>query len=144
MDLEEFKQKISQQLPANLPIYKIAEVDLKAPSSAKLLTQAEYLLTVTSTNASQWQQWIEAIKTTDAIWLEHTTKSGKLQTINLRSRLLDLALVSTTPDVLRYTGVCQNDGTQLKPEHVMFMLEQVAKQEFSLLHIHRDRLVIEN
>ncbi len=144
VDLEEFKQKISQQLPANLPIYKIAEVDLKAPSSAKLLTQAEYLLTVTSTNASQWQQWIEAIKTTDAILLEHTTKSGKLQTINLRSRLLDLALVSTTPDVLRYTGVCQNDGTQLKPEHVMFMLEQVAKQEFSLLHIHRDRLVIEN
>ncbi|WP_009633776.1 TIGR03960 family B12-binding radical SAM protein [Synechocystis sp. PCC 7509] len=146
VDLEEFQQKLSQQLPANLPIYKVAEVDLKAPSSAKLLTQAEYLLTVTNTNESQWQQWIEAIKATDSIMLEHTTKSGKPQSINLRSRLIDLAVVSTTFDevVLRYTGVCQNDGTQLKPEQVIFMLEQVARQEFNLLHIHRDRLLIED
>ncbi|MBW4662684.1 MAG: TIGR03960 family B12-binding radical SAM protein [Chroococcus sp. CMT-3BRIN-NPC107] len=144
VDLEEFKQKISQQLPANLPIYKIAEVGLKAPSSAKLLTEAEYLLTVTSPVAvSQWQQWIEAIKATEEIWLEHFTKSLKSQTINLRSRLFDLTIVSTTPNiVLRYTGVCQNDGTQLKPEQVIFMLEQVAGQEIHLLHIHRDRLAI--
>jgi len=145
VNLEEFKQKLSQQLPANLPIYKVAEVDLKTPSTAKLLQQAQYLLTVTSTNASQWQQWIEAIKATDSIEFENTTKSGKLQTINVRSRLLDISIVSITPDVvLRYTGVCQNDGTQLKPEQVIFMLEQVAGQEVSLLHIHRDRLLLEN
>ncbi len=144
VDLEEFKQKISQQLPANLPIYKISEVDLKAPSAAKLLEKAEYLLTLTTPVAtSQWQQWIEAIKATDAIWLEHLTKSGKSQTINLRSRLFELSAVSTTGNVvLRYTGVCQNDGTQLKPEQVIFMLEQLAGQEIHLLHIHRDRLIM--
>jgi radical SAM family uncharacterized protein/radical SAM-linked protein len=148
VELEEFKQKLRQQLPADLPIYNVAEVDLKAPSSAKLLTQSEYLLTVAtiSVDESQWQQWIEAIKATDAILLEHTTKSGKLQTINVRSRLLDLALIAIAPDevVLRYTGVCQNDGTQLRPEQVIFMLEQVAGKEFHLLHIHRDRLLIED
>ncbi len=148
VDLEDFKQKISQQLPANLPIYKISDVDLKAPSAAKLLEKAEYLLTVATTNSSidQWQQWIEAIKATDTIWWEHTTKSGKTQTINLRERLEDLAIVSTTPEVvLRYTGVCQNDGTQLRPEQVIFMLEQVTVDtEFALLHIHRDRLIMQD
>ncbi len=146
VDLEEFKQKISQQLPANLPIYKISDVDLKAPSAAKTLAQAHYLLTIETTSSvseSQWQQWIEAIKATDAIWLEHTTKSGKKQKINLRPRLFDLAIVSIAPNLLRYTGVCLNDGTQLKPEQVIFMLEQVAGQEFSLKSIHRDRLVME-
>ena len=147
VDLEEFKQSLRQHLPANLPIYHVAEVDLKAPSSAKLLAQSEYLLTVTTTpvDESQWQQWIEAIKLADAILIEHTTKSGKIQNINLCSRLLDLSLISMTPDVvLRYVGVCQNDGTQLRPEQVIFMLEQVSRQEFHLLHIHRDRLVMQD
>ncbi len=149
LDLEDFKQKLSQQLPANLPILKIANVDLKAPAAAKLLEKAEYLLTViasTTVIESQWQQWIEAVKATDGIWWEHQTKSGKLQTINLCELLFDLAVVATNPEiVLRYVGSCQNDGTQLRPKQVIFMLEQVAVGiKFQLLHIHRDRLVIQN
>lgn len=52
--------------------------------------------------------------------------------------------------VLRYVGSCRNDGTQLRPEQVVFMLEQVAQYdmgdslpwEFQLLHIHRKRLLL--
>jgi uncharacterized protein (DUF2344 family) len=30
----------------------------------------------------------------------------------------------------------------LRPEQILFMLEQVASAEFHLLHIHRNRLVL--
>ena len=43
---------------------------------------------------------------------------------------------------LRYVGSCRNDGTQLRPEQIVFMLEQVAKLEFHLLHVHRSKLLL--
>jgi uncharacterized protein (DUF2344 family) len=44
---------------------------------------------------------------------------------------------------LRYVGGCHNDGTQLRPEQVLYMLEQVSQQELELLHIHRQRLILQ-
>ena len=44
--------------------------------------------------------------------------------------------------VLRYVGSCRNDGTQLRPEQIVFMLEQVAELEFHLLHVHRSKLLL--
>ena len=51
--------------------------------------------------------------------------------------------------VLRYVGSYYNDGTVLRPEQILSMLEHVAtcvlpvaRAEFHLLHIHRNRLVL--
>jgi radical SAM family uncharacterized protein/radical SAM-linked protein len=44
--------------------------------------------------------------------------------------------------ILRYIGSCRNDGVVLRPDQILFILEQVATEEFHLLHIHRNRLVL--
>jgi radical SAM-linked protein len=149
---EEFHSKLLQTLPGDIPIYEVAEVDIKAPAATQSLSAAEYLITIASTTdvtAQQWQTWVDTIKSTPEIWLEHTTKSGKQQLVNLCDRLFDLELISTTTNlaastaVWRYIGSCRNDGTLLRPEQILFMLEKVAAREFHLLHFHRNRLVLE-
>ena len=149
-----FQEQLAHQLPVDIPIYRVEVVELKAPAATQLLSRAEYLISVAvvqDASPGQWRDWVEAIKARDAIWLEQTTKSGKSQVVNLRDRLFELELVKSSVGaggeensaaVLRYVGSCGNDGTQLKPAGVIFMLEQVTQSEFQLLHTHRSRLLL--
>lgn len=146
---EEFQHRLSQELPSDLPIYSVVAVDLKAPAATQVLNKAEYLISVAVTEETaiaQWQEWLTAIANSE-IWFEHISKSGKRQQVNLRDRLFELSvskIQEANAVTLRYVGSCRNDGTQLRPEQVIFMLEQVAPQrEFQLLHIHRNQLVLE-
>jgi radical SAM family uncharacterized protein/radical SAM-linked protein len=142
VEIENFRQQLIRQLPEDIPIYNVTVVDLKAPAATQLLAKAEYLITVAAkgTSAVQWRNWVEIIQGLDTIWWEQTTKSGKKQLINLRDRLFELELIeppqASSPTieaedafVLRYVGSCRNDGTQLRPEHVIFMLEQVVQHD---------------
>jgi len=145
---QEFQHRLSQQLPSDMPIYSVAVVDLKAPAATQILNKAEYLITVTTTNqttSAQWQEWVAAIANSKAIWFEQTSKSGKRQNVNLRDRLFALSAEPREASaIIRYVGSCRNDGTQLRPEQVIFMLEQVApQQEFHILHVHRQQLILE-
>jgi radical SAM-linked protein len=156
MDLAVFRSKLEAQLPAEIPIYHVETVPVSSPAATQLLEKAEYLITVGVVQTDEptaiqpftlatWQAWVDAIQASDALWFQHTTKGGKAQDINLRDRLFDLkieALVSDTSIVLRYLGSYRNDGTLLRPDHVLYMLEQVSQQELQLLHIHRDRLLL--
>lgn len=157
MDIEEFKEKLRTQLPLDTPVYRVEEVDLKAPAATQQLERAEYWVTLISNSEvslpadlrQQWQAWVEAIQATQTIWWEQTTKSGKKQQVNLRDRLFELEIhalpnpqKADAPVVLRYIGSCRNDGTLLRPEQIVFMLEQVAQQEFQLLHTHRQQLIL--
>lgn len=148
MDAADFQAQLAAQLPAQMPLYRVEAVELATPSATQLLEQAEYLIQVQpergEPSQSQWQTWIEVINARDAFWQEHRTKSGKKKQVNLRDRLFELALVQTDPAVtLRYVGSCRNDGTLLRPEHLIQMLEQVACQEFHLLSTHRNRLMLQ-
>ena len=119
-----------------------------------------------------WQEWVEAIKSRESILWEQKTKSGKVKVVNLRDRLFELEffkhprtlsscctdVASVTPNVLidsygsnwnyetdgiiRYLGSYQNDGVLLRPENVVYMLEQVSKLRFELLNSHRQRLFL--
>ncbi|NEP02635.1 MAG: TIGR03960 family B12-binding radical SAM protein [Symploca sp. SIO2E9] len=156
IDLEEFKERLTAQLPSELPVYRVEEVDLKLPAATQVLEKAEYLITVTVEDASfeQWQSWVNQIKTSEAIWWEKTTKSGKKKQVNLREWLFELEI--NQPDegaeyveekensqvVLRYLGSCRNDGTLLRPEYLVYMLEQLEQREFQLLRVHRQRLIL--
>ena len=152
IDIETFHAQLVKQLPTDIPIYNVVEVDIKSPSATQSLEAAEYLLTVSipqsEVQPAQWQGWIETIKNQEEILSAHTTKSGKQQLINLRERLWEIELVSSShresdsTAVLRYLGVCRPDGVILRPEQILSMLETVANGEFHLLHIHRKRLVI--
>ena len=149
MDLETFRQKLVEELPSEVPIYEIEEVEQKA-SATSLLEKAEYWLSVEafeSFSLEQWQAWVDAVNASEELWWEKTTKSGKKKRLNLRDRLFELTLEpQSNPDensvVLRYVGSCRNDGTLLQPEHLVYMLEQVAQQELQLRSTHRQQMML--
>jgi radical SAM family uncharacterized protein/radical SAM-linked protein len=167
MAATDFCHQLAAQLPNNLPIYRVESIDLQLPSATQLLEQAEYFITLcpVSTAAplptvAQWHTWIETILATDTIAIEQTTKSGKVKLVNLRERLFELQLdtsliaenirsfISSEPiadmtTTVRFVGSCRNDGTLLRPEHVVYMVESVANQEWRLLQAHRNRLILQ-
>ncbi|EGJ28594.1 MULTISPECIES: TIGR03960 family B12-binding radical SAM protein [Moorena] len=159
MPVEEFRERLVSQLPKEIPVYGVEAVDLKEPAGTQLLERAEYLIRVeviSEASWEEWQGWIEAIKGSKEIWWERFTKSGKKQWVNLCDRLFDFEVIEPQKSkdgeeevaesgvVLRYVGSCLNDGTMLRPEHIIYMLEQVAQREFRLLHVHRQRLILRN
>ncbi|MDB9525025.1 TIGR03960 family B12-binding radical SAM protein [Oscillatoria sp. CS-180] len=164
MVVEDFREQLATQLPADMPIYQVADIPLSAPSATKSLEQADYLLALelegdeTSPPVSDWPIWIASVLAQETVLWEHTTKSGKKKQVNLRDRLDQLALAdeelySFIPEsltgnltgsraIIRYVGSCRNDGTLLRPEHVAFMLERVAGRPLRLLHTHRLELLL--
>lgn len=152
IDVETFHTQLVKQLPTDIPVYNVVEIDIKSPSANQSLEAAEYLLTVstsqTEVQLTQWQSWIETITHREEILSAHTTKSGKQELINLRDRLWEIELISPSSResdataVLRYLGSCRPNGVILRPEQILSMLTIVANQEFHLLHIHRSRLLI--
>ena len=178
MDITNFRQRLTEQLPPEMPVYSAEEVPVKSPAATKLLEQAEYYISLVPTSPSaprqtadqvtsipweQWQAWVDQVLSTETILAEHTSKSGKMRQVNLRDRLSQLSLVSpsqhpeagmhltqtilsevdpSNSPLLHYTGSCRNDGTMLRPEHVVQMLEHVAQTSFQLIHVHRERLIL--
>ncbi|MEO0349010.1 MAG: TIGR03960 family B12-binding radical SAM protein [Cyanobacteria bacterium P01_A01_bin.15] len=163
IDITTFQQRLQTQLSDTLPIYDVKVVDIQAQSATKALEQADYLLAITAQEnspANLWQHWIEGILAADKIMDIHKTKSGKVKQINLRERLHQLEIVTDLPAhlptsvihklttagdvVIRYVGSCRNDGTMLRPQQVLHMLEQQQGDSSSLHlgHIHRQRLIL--
>jgi radical SAM family uncharacterized protein/radical SAM-linked protein len=165
IEIADFQAKLVAQLPSDIPIYRVESVDIHSSAATQLLQRAEYLLTVrvnlevvateTPLPSTEWQSWIAAVQGAQEIWQEQTTKSGKRQQVNLRDRLFDLELVNpetmTLPAtlsvempfsaILRYVGSCRNDGTLLRPDQMVYMLEHVANCELQLLQVHRNQLL---
>ncbi|MBH8553127.1 TIGR03960 family B12-binding radical SAM protein [Nostocaceae cyanobacterium CENA357] len=150
--IDNFRELLARELPTDIPIYNVVQLDLKVPAASQVMEAAEYLITVAALSIAtfaQWQEWIETIKAKDELWWEQTTKSGKSHLINLRSRLFELELVETSKNtqdesivILRYVGSYRPDGVLLRPEQILFMLEAVTGVEFQLLHIHRNQLFL--
>ncbi|MCL2925324.1 MAG: TIGR03936 family radical SAM-associated protein, partial [Trichodesmium sp. MAG_R04] len=108
-----------------------------------------------------WQELVEAIKNRESIFWEQKTKSGKINVVNLRDRLFELEFLDysttlnsffprsdesnwnyETDGIIRYIGSYQNDGTLLRPQNIIYMLEQVSRLKFELLHTHRQKLFL--
>jgi radical SAM family uncharacterized protein/radical SAM-linked protein len=147
MEPSTFQQLLSEHLPENIPVYSVTEVPLSEPSATQVVHQAEYRLTIAIADDSfpppDWSTWIDAVLTATDIPFEQKTKSGKVKVVNLRDRLFELELLQTESAIqIRYVGSCQNDGTILRPEHLIFMLEAVSGQSLELKEIHRDRLLL--
>ncbi|MGF1539057.1 MAG: TIGR03960 family B12-binding radical SAM protein [Pleurocapsa sp.] len=152
IDPAEFRARLSAQLPTNIPIYQVAEVDVKSPAATRLLVKSEYLVTISTNederiNSDTWQQWIDKILASQEVSWEKTTKSGKVQQVNLRDRLFTLSLESVNENdsntaILRFTGSCLNDGNTLSPENLIYILETVTNREFHILQIHRQQLIL--
>jgi radical SAM family uncharacterized protein/radical SAM-linked protein len=149
--VENFRKQLVEALPDDIPIYNVVELDLKAPAATQVLDAAEYEITVAAIEQippTQWQLWVDTIKAQPEIWCEQTTKSGNTHSVNLRDRLFELEIIEDSTTIadyavtLRYMGSCRNDGTLLRPEQILFMLEKIAGEEFHLLHVHRRTLIL--
>ncbi|WP_126146702.1 TIGR03960 family B12-binding radical SAM protein [Synechococcus elongatus] len=149
----EFQQRLTSQLDPELPIYETAEVVIKSPAVTALLSRAEYDLWIEPEEAVDVDALIQSVLTTESVVVEQTTKSGKKVEVNLRERLHSLARTevgilpqrlqaagSDSGFWLRYVGSCRNDGTLLRPEQVITLLQQVSGQNFQLRHAHRRSL----
>ncbi|MEO1296974.1 MAG: TIGR03936 family radical SAM-associated protein, partial [Cyanobacteria bacterium J06636_16] len=164
MDLAEFQERFAAQLPPEMPIYEVSDVPLSHASATKVLEEAEYLLRVdlgdpdAAAESADWSAWVQAVSDSVEIAWEHTTKSGKKKQVNLRDRLFELAIADAdakadlpsglqatneaTQAIIRYRGSCRNDGTLLRPEHIVHMLEQAAQKPLQLRHTHRLKLIL--
>ena len=160
-----FLQRLAAQLPAEIPLYGVAEVALDEPSATKRLDQAEYYLRLavepgTPAPSISWCQWVTGVMALEEFLWQKTTKSGALQMVDLRERLHDLVVVGADHPLppgleysrdhepndhesawLRVLGNCRNDGNLLRPDHVVSMVEQVADHPLQLQQVHRSRLI---
>ncbi|MBJ7900100.1 MAG: TIGR03960 family B12-binding radical SAM protein [Cyanobacteria bacterium RI_101] len=153
LELEDFQRRLAEALPPDLPLYRVEEVPVNAPSGAQQITTATYRLTLESETAYSLAQWqaaaAEILAQTEIPWTR-TTKSGKTVDFNLREQLLSLILDPETPDpaaqiTLHYQGSCRNDGAQLRPAQVLTLLERALNTE-GTLHLgaaHRQALGLE-
>jgi radical SAM family uncharacterized protein/radical SAM-linked protein len=144
-----FGDRLKAVLPAEIPLYRVVEVDPKSPAATQLLTEASYRLEIIAESNfafEQWQTWLNQILASEEILWTKTTKRGKKVTLNLREQLIDLSLVEATPDGIKvdYTGTCRNDGTQLQPPNLVYLFEQVSGLELQLGQIHRQSLILAN
>ena len=160
IDPAEFLHKLAAQLPPEIPLYGVEEVPIDSPAATKLLHRAAYDLRVGLENPTPtpptWEPWIADVLNQTEMWWEKTTKSGKVQAVNLREQLYTLSYVPPgqfpppVPELklepgeawLRMVGSCRNDGNLLRPEQVVWMVEQVAGQPLQLRHKHRSRLYL--
>ncbi len=147
--IEEFQTRLQAQLPTDMPIQSVEELPIKALAATAALHRAEYRLNLSlpegvRVSIEEAQAWVSAILARDEIWVEHRTKSDKLQSVDVRSRLFDLAIEAVDSDqiTVRYIGSCQNNGTLLRPDQVVKLLEEVSQQTLLLYHIHRMQLIL--
>ncbi|MEG4989087.1 TIGR03960 family B12-binding radical SAM protein [Microcoleus sp. BR0-C5] len=151
---------IDLKAPSANQLLEAAEYVITVASAGSLTENGELdqenSAAVSVADEANWEAWVKTIAETEAFWRVHTTKSGKTQDVNLRDRLHKLELVDQKPDsstsarggisegraVLRFTGSCRSDGNLLKPEHIVFMLEQVSQQEIQLLQVERSQLIL--
>ncbi|UNU25143.1 TIGR03960 family B12-binding radical SAM protein [Microcoleus vaginatus] len=153
-------ESIDLKAPSANQLLEAAEYVITVTSAGSLTENGELdrdnAAPVSVAPDANWETWVKTIVETEAFWRVHTTKSGKTQDVNLRERLHKLELVEQKPDsstsaksatsegraVLRFTGSCRSDGNLLKPEHIVFMLEQVSQQEIQLLQVERSQLIL--
>jgi radical SAM family uncharacterized protein/radical SAM-linked protein len=196
LDPATVQEQLAAQLPPGIPLHGVAIVPPQQPSLTQVLEEAQYTLTVVLGSGEvasgevasgevvsgevgsepDWEGWVQQVLDTPVIATQHTTKSGKVKTVNLRDRLISLVLHpphtdrpedrpedltndrpidrphdffpdrpdSPSPSAhLTYQGSCRNDGTLLRPEHLVYMLSQISGQELHLGAVHRDRLILQ-
>ena len=98
---------------------------------------------------STWQGWIDQVLASESWEWEKLTKKKKKKVVNIRPWLLKLRILDEdnhNPEAklvtLRFTGLCRNDGTVLRPELIRWLLGEVSGRSMELKSIHRQDLIL--
>ncbi len=147
MDPDEFLQKLQAELPANLPLYSVAQVALNSPALAVLMQEAMYNLTLTTELPLDWAGVIQQIvQATDLTVDRVHKKSQTTRQVVARPWLLDLTLMEATPlqAVIRVHALCQNDGQILRPTDLVAWIHKISGSEVHLAFAHREGVVLQH
>jgi radical SAM family uncharacterized protein/radical SAM-linked protein len=151
MDIADFRQALAAQLPTEMPITRIEAVPIKTPPATTLLDRAEYKIVLHSVVEVDWAVSAQQILAATEIMTQHTNKSGKTTTVNLRDRLYELTIVQAESHtaIVNYLGSCRNDGTLLRPTGVLAMFEQTLcgpvlpeEPRLTLGKVHRMQVIL--
>ncbi|UFP96068.1 TIGR03960 family B12-binding radical SAM protein [Gloeobacter morelensis] len=140
LDPGEFRARLQAQLPAGVEMVSVESVPLKSPAAATQLVAAEYRLLVHTPAPADWVAIVAAINASEQLPVERTSKkSGNAYTVDARPWLLELELAAVWPEAIeiRYVGACRNDGTVLRPDDVVQLLQRSSGLELALSRIHR-------
>ncbi|AFY71060.1 Protein of unknown function DUF2344 [Thalassoporum mexicanum PCC 7367] len=161
IDPAEFKQRLAAKLPEDVPILDVVEIDLKAKSAARTITRAEYTIElgfdcgaiaeqianepIEKRDRNYWQAVLDRIIAAPSIQMVKITKSGKEKMIELRDRLHEIELIDVNPFMgspkLRFVGSCLPNGDNLKPDYVLFMLQEFSNsQDLKINRVTRESL----
>ncbi|MCJ2542687.1 TIGR03960 family B12-binding radical SAM protein [Thermostichus vulcanus] len=145
---EELQARLREQLPAEIPIQAIREIDRRDPSATEAVYAAEYQLTVRAEGADpDWSAWVNRILDASEIWIEKRSKSGKPYPLNARALLYHLEFqgqASAGSACLFYRGSCRNDGAYLRPAHLVQMAQHLGLPTWELVAVERLRLLLQD
>ncbi|MGD1849860.1 MAG: TIGR03960 family B12-binding radical SAM protein [Cyanophyceae cyanobacterium] len=169
---EQVRSRLANELPPTLPLYSVEAIDVKGKAASQLLDSAIYKIEVAlapemedaenedeapnlvpietpMVTISTWQNWIDQVLAADSWEWEKLTKKKKKKVVDIRPWLLDLAIINNKESdgevgaiALKFTGLCRNDGTVLRPELIRWLLEKVSGKQLTLKRIHRELLML--
>ncbi|MEM9770195.1 MAG: TIGR03936 family radical SAM-associated protein, partial [Cyanobacteria bacterium P01_D01_bin.73] len=168
---QEVLDRLTTELPKTLPLYSVEAIDVKGKAASQVLESAIYEIEVAIAPETEaiaddevpdlvvaetpkvtigtWQNWIDQVLAADSWEWEKLTKKKKKKVVDIRPWLLDLAIINDEDSgenveaiSLKFTGLCRNDGTVLRPELIRWLLEKVSGQQLTLKRIHRELLML--
>ena len=150
--VEEFEQRFSAELDADLPIYAINEIEVHSPSLDSVLEVAEYTLTLafitpSDRHAADIMDLLEGasycVLAAASIQMPKVSKSGRNQMLELRDRIFTINVINPDPELpkVHFMGSCKSDSN-LKPEYVVYMLNKylAEEDEVKLVKVHREAM----
>jgi len=150
--IEEFEQRFSAELDADLPIYTINEIEVHSPSLDSVLEVAEYTLTLafitaSDRHAADIMDLLEGasycVLAATSIQMPKVSKSGRNQMLELRDRIFTINVINPDPEFpkVHFMGSCKPDSN-LKPEYVVYMLNKylAEEDEVKLVKVHREAM----
>ncbi len=150
--IEEFEQRFSAELDADLPIYGINEIEVHSPSLDSVLEVAEYTLTLafitaSDRHAADIMDLLEGasycVLAATSIQMPKVSKSGRNQMLELRDRIFTIDVINPDPEFpkVHFMGSCKSDSN-LKPEYVVYMLNKylAEEDEVKLVKVHREAM----
>ena len=150
--IQEFEQRFSAELDADLPIYVINEIEVHSPSLDSVLEVAEYTLTLafitpSDRHAADIMDLLEGasycVLAATSIQMPKVSKSGRNQMLELRDRIFTINVINPDPEFpkVHFMGSCKSDSN-LKPEYVVYMLNKylAEEDEVKLVKVHREAM----
>lgn len=150
--IQEFEQRFSAELDADLPIYAINEIEVHSPSLDSVLEVAEYTLTLafitpSDRHAADIMDLLEGasycVLAATSIQTPKVSKSGRNQMLELRDRIFTINVINPDPEFpkVHFMGSCKSDSN-LKPEYVVYMLNKylAEEDEVKLVKVHREAM----